>query len=345
MKKYLISFLIIICVIFSTFGAAACAPDGLEAHRWSDEWASNSKSHWRNCLDAGCNGRIDFEEHEWELTQTYEAATCGDTGLGQYTCSVCKATMGNQSSPATIPATGEHSYQLETVDVEPTCGEDGYGSYVCEVCFDFAVFPIPATGEHDFSGKYVISEQGHYHTCLHGCGTNEEIKEHIAGEGQRTEPSGTKDGKIEYRCTECNYLMASDVIPNPNIPVRLEVKFVKVTNSSKVEIPKLGEDGELYVTLSTSSNAYGGYSLELTGYNSAGDIVPVTNVKLYYYNEYTAEMNILDLQHSGLESTGYLGYVNNFFYVTRASSDVSLMIESTPAGRDPVYLKVHISAG
>ena len=349
MKKFLISILTIACTVCSVSGMVACTPKGLDAHTWSSEWTSNITAHWHRCSDAGCNGRSDYEEHDWVLTDIYEEPTCGDIGLGQYTCSVCKATLGNLATPATIPATGEHDYKLDTIDVEPNCGEEGSGSYICEVCGAYEVFPIPKLSEHDYSGKYVASKEGHYHICLNGCGVNEEIQPHVAGEGIRTEPSGTKDGKIEYKCVDCGYLMDTVVIPNPNVLHHFEVKFVKLPNSSNVVIPELRDDGELYATLSKSSNASTGYRLEYTGYTANGDIVAISSsasIKLYHYNEYTAEKKIIDLQHGGGESTGYFGYMEglNQFYVAQAVENESLWIEITQGGRDPVFTKVHIKA-
>ena len=343
MRKVLISVLIAVCAGFCMLGIVACAPEGLGTHNWASAWTSNSTHHWHRCQDSGCNGRNDYSEHEWEVTDIYEEPTCGETGLGQYTCSVCNATLGNANTPATIPATGEHDYKLDTVDVDPTCGEDGYGTYICDICFDVQSFPIPATGEHDYSGKYVTSVEGHYHACLHGCGVNEALEPHEKGEGIRFEPAGTKDGRIEYRCTVCGYLIDTEVIANPNILHHFEVKFVKVNNSSVVIVPQLGDDGELYATLSASSNAMGGYRLEFTGYNADGDQVSVTNVTLYHFDEYTGKKNVIDFQSGPSASTGYLGYVNNWFYVSRPIEDESLLIESAISGRDPVSLKVHIS--
>ena len=342
MKKFIKPFIIATCALFYVVSVAGCVPQGLEAHTWSDDWASNSKTHWHRCLDASCNGRSEYGEHEWELTDIYEEATCGETGLGQYTCSVCKATMGNRTTPATVPATGKHSYKLDTVDVEPSCGEEGYASYICEVCYDYTVSPIPATGEHDYSGNYEFTGEGHYHVCLHGCGVNEEIQPHTKGEGKRIEPSGMRDGRIEYRCTVCNYLMDSEVIVNPNVLHHFEAKFVKGSNEI---IPQLGEDGELYVTLSTSSNASNGYKIELSGYTVEGNPIDVPNVKYYYYNEFTAEKIELTLGNSATQRTGYLGCIGNQFYVSMASEGTSLWIECTLPGRDPVALKVHIQVG
>ena len=345
MTKFTKIFAIVMSVVFLATVVTACTPEGLEAHNWSSKWSSNSKSHWHVCLDAGCNGRDSYGEHEWELTTVYVAATCGDTGLGQYTCSVCKATLGNETTPATIPATGEHSYKLEAVDVEPSCGDNGYGSYICEICYDYAVQLIPATGEHNFGGKYQSNEDGHYRICLNGCGATEETQSHKMGEGVRIEPSGTKDGRIEYRCETCNYLMNTDVIPNPNVLDHFEVKFVSNSNSSVVAIPEMDAEGELYVTLKTSSNAFGGYKLEFVGYNANGDTVTVSNngVKLYYYNEYTGEKTELrGIENSGEERVGFMGYISGMFYISRATTDTSLLIEITQSGRESVSLKVHI---
>lgn len=343
MRKITMLFLIITCVACCVLALTACTPKGLEAHNWSSEWTSNINKHWRRCLDAGCNGKTDNEEHDWQLTTTYDNATCGELGFGQYTCSVCKATLGNEKTPATIPATGNHDYELDVVDMAPTCGEDGYGSYLCTVCYDYAVLTIPATGNHDYTGNYVATEQGHYHVCRNNCGVNEAIQPHVKGEGVTIPPSGTNDGRIEYRCTECNYLMDSEVIENPKALHHFEVKFVKGISGAEI-IPQLGDDGELHVTLSVSYNASGGYQLEFVGYNANGDKVSVPSVTLYYYNEYTAKKTVLDLQHSGEESTGYLGYVNNMFYVSQPVEDSSLWMECTPQGRDTVTLKVHIKA-
>lgn len=350
MKKYLITILIFVCALFCTLGIAACVPQGLEAHNWSTEWSSTSTKHWRRCLDPGCNGRIDYEDHVWELTTVYEEPTCGDTGLGQYTCSVCQVTMGNANTPATVPATGIHDYKLDTVDVEPTCGEDGYGSYTCKVCYDYTVLPIPATGIHDYSGTYKAAEEGHYHVCGNGCGVNEEMQPHIKGEAITKQPSGTQDGSIEYRCTECNYLMDSEVIVNPNVLYRFDVKFIKVGDSENVVVPELKDNGELYVTLNASENANGGYQVVFEGYTIGGDPIDVPNTSFYHYDEFTAKKSILDLQHGGDSTTGYLGYTGypgasgGKIYVARPVTDVSLWIESVPEGRQPVSLKVHIKA-
>ena len=340
MKKLQCLLPIALCAVIGIFGVA-CVPDGLEAHTYSARWTSNINMHWHRCLDAGCNARNEYEAHDWVVKEVYDAPTCGDVGYGQYECSVCKATLGNKATPATIPATGEHDYKLDTLDVLPTCGEDGYGTYICSVCYDYAALPIPATGEHDFSGAYKSNEEGHYHVCLNECGAEEEISPHRRNTGTRFEPSGTQDGRIEYRCKDCNYLLESTPIPNPNVLSRFEVTFNRGSEEIK---PKLGSDGEYYVTLQSSSNAAGGYTLTYTGYAATGSIVSVPKVTLYYYNEYTAEKTALDLQHSGDANTGYLGFIADGFYISRPTNDVSLWMECTPAGRQTISLKVHIKA-
>ena len=341
MKRFLKAFLIVACVGFCALGIAACDPGDYAAHSWSDDWMSNVQKHWRVCLDAGCNGRTDYEEHDWQLTTVYEAATCGEKGLGQYTCSVCKATLGNSVTPASIPATGAHDYELTSVDVEPTCGDDGFGSYICTICYTYTVRPIPATGDHDYTGRYSSNKDGHYHVCGNGCGLTDELQPHVAGEGIRFEPVGTQDGRIEYRCKDCGYLLDTTVIPNENVLDHFEVKFVK---GSTTLVPELKDDGELYVTLQVSENAASGYTLQFTGYTASGAVTSVTGVSLYHYDEYTAKKTILDLSHGGDATTGYMGYIYGGFYVARATEDVSLWMECVPTGRAPVSLKVHIKA-
>ena len=343
MKKFLI-LLIIACISFSAFGITACV-DG-DGHNYSSDWSSDINKHWHKCRDAGCNLRSEYEDHDWVLSDTYTEATCGEAGGGQYTCSVCKATLGNKITPAKIPATGKHDYKLVSLDVEPSCGEEGYGSYICEICYNYAVLPVPATGDHDYSGAYKTTEEGHYHACRFGCGVDEAIEPHVKGEGVRHEPVGNKDGRIEYRCTVCDYLMESVPIPNPNILERFEVKFVKGkgTANETAIAPELGDDGELYVTLKVSSNAASGYTLDFTGYSVSGKIVSVPNVDLYYFDEYTGAKKAIDFSNSGSPIVGNLGYFSGYFYVSQKTDDVSLLIESTSGGREPVTLKVHIKA-
>lgn len=344
MRKFLI-FLTAICITCCSFGAVACGNGSADGHNWSNGWTSDINRHWHKCLDAGCNLRSEYEDHDWVLTDTYVEATCGEAGGGQYTCSDCKATLGNRVTPAKIPASGNHRYKLDSLDVKATCGEDGYGSYICEVCYDFAVLPIPATGDHDYSGALVGVEGGHYHDCLNGCGIPGELEPHVKGEGIRHEPVGMQDGRIEYRCTECNYILETVPIPNPNVLDRFEVKFVRANNKTETATPVLGDDGEWYVTLKVSSNANSGYTLEFTGYSATGNKVNVPGVQLYYYDEYTGDKKAFDLGNIGSSSVGYMGYLTEKFYITRETEeDVSLLIECTSGGRGTVSLKVHIKA-
>lgn len=351
MKKYLVALLIIVCAVFCAIGVSACVPDGLEAHNWSEVWESNASQHWRRCLDAGCNGRTDRADHEWEVNEVYKAPTCGETGTGQYICNVCGATMGSETSPATIPATGEHSWELMSVDAEPTCGQEGTGTYLCEVCGAGAVFPVPATGNHDYSGSYITTEEGHYHACLNGCGVDEELQPHVEGEPITYEPAGTLDGRIEYRCVDCNYLISKEVIPNPDVLYRFDVRFVK--NGTRI-IPVMREDGEIYIALAVSDNPASGYRVEFEGFKLDGGSIDVPNVRFYFYDEVTDRKQIIDMQHGPDETTGYLGYsgyefggelVEGSFWISRSVTNVSLIIESTPSGREPISLKIHVSAG
>lgn len=347
MKRFLKYIPLLASAVFCLLGFVACAPAGLEAHSFSSEWTSNINYHWHVCKDPGCNERGGYEKHHWEVTTVYEEAGCGTNGAGQYTCADCKATLGNTTTPATIPATGDHDYQLDSVDVEPTCGEEGYGSYICSQCNDYVVMPIEATGEHDYSGAYTTTSEGHYHVCKNGCGVDEEIKPHVMGEGKRFEPVGSQDGRIEYRCKECNYLMKTEPIESPNILHHFEVKFVKMSmgaTTSEVAVPYVGDDGELYVRLKQSTNASNGYKIEITGYNASGNVVSAPSPTLYYYNPYTAQRKKLNLQSGCDASTGYLGYIENSgFYVSRVTEDECLLIECVQSGREPVTLLLHVT--
>lgn len=70
--------------------------------------------------------------------------TCNTDGLKTFTCSVCGATLGTES----IPATGEHTWDEGVVTTPATCVSDGVRTFTCSVCNTQKTEPIPATGEH-----------------------------------------------------------------------------------------------------------------------------------------------------------------------------------------------------
>ena len=86
------------------------------------------------CQDCGTKlqtGKaIAKKSHTWDAGTVTKTATCTESGVKTYTCTLCKATKTEE-----VPATGNHE-NTELRDVrEATCAEDGYtGDLYCKDC-------------------------------------------------------------------------------------------------------------------------------------------------------------------------------------------------------------------
>lgn len=93
------------------------------------------------------------DEHEWELSEITQEATCTESGVAVYSCTMCDETKTGE-----IPATG-HNYS-ESITL-PTCTEQGYTTYTCANCGDSYIDNYTDALGHNFvdNEKY----------CLNGC--------------------------------------------------------------------------------------------------------------------------------------------------------------------------------
>lgn len=149
--------------------------------------------------------------HSYTVEITKQA-TCKDTGIMTFTCSVC-----NDTFTETIPL-GAHSYELSEI-ILPTCTEDGCSVYLCSVCGDREERDVtPAKG----------------HTIIH-------VAEQPA--------SCENDGKAScWKCSDCDALFAdrdgTETIDEPEVIPALGHRYEFVT---RVE-PTYDQDGyELWV--------------------------------------------------------------------------------------------------
>ena len=113
--------------------------------------------------------------HSYEVTDSVDA-TCTEKGSVTYTCSVCGDTYTEETD------TLEHSYEV-TEQKEATCTEKGYTKYTCSVCGDSYTEDIAPTG-HD-NGEWSVTK----------------------------EASSFSSGTKELRCTVCDELLDTEVIP------------------------------------------------------------------------------------------------------------------------------------
>ena len=115
----------------------------IHTHSYSDEWVSDSTAHWHEC---SCGERSGYEEHIPEAFEAVEPTCTKDGCSSGEKCSVCGYIISAQEI---IPAKGHGETEVRNA-VEATADKDGYtGDVYCKVC-----------GEKIQDGK-VIPAKGH----------------------------------------------------------------------------------------------------------------------------------------------------------------------------------------
>ena len=306
MKKFLLALLIAIFSAALVGGVCACS-SGLKSHIWSESWSHDISAHWHPCTDEGCYGRNESAPHDWVIDSVTTEPTCGDYGFGLYKCSVCGAYKEDRVAP-----TGEHEYELEFSINDATCHSEGNGIYLCKVCNHMARQTIPATEEHDFGddgAEWQSNEEGHFKVCQNdGCTAHSEIIPHTEGAAVVTEPTNKNDGKREYFCEECGYLIRTEVITNPDVPV--EISLTINFNYLKKELKSDGEiDGCDHYTIyvedsipASGEESNKRFSISFSGKNADGKPVQVSvpnmgdngGIKVVSYDMITNEPTNID---------------------------------------------------
>lgn len=121
----------------------------------SDELTSVLDWVQRNLTGTGYSeidlGFVSFITHKWDSGKVIKAATCQETGIRTYTCSLC----GNVKTE-TIPVV-DHKWNSSGVSTEPTCTNQGVRTYQCANCRTTRTESIPALG-HAYTVDAVIRE-------------------------------------------------------------------------------------------------------------------------------------------------------------------------------------------
>lgn len=115
----------------------------IHTHSYSDEWVSDSTAHWHEC---SCGEKSGYEKHIPEAFEAVEPTCTKDGCSSGEKCSVCGYIISAQEI---IPAKGHGETEVRNA-VEATADKDGYtGDVYCKVC-----------GEKIQDGK-VIPAKGH----------------------------------------------------------------------------------------------------------------------------------------------------------------------------------------
>jgi hypothetical protein len=87
----------------------------------------------------------DYCDHIWSEGAVTKEATCKETGIKTYTCTICGGTKTE-----TIAKLTTHSYDNGVETKAPTCKETGVKTITCSVCGDSYTEEIPVLTEHSY---------------------------------------------------------------------------------------------------------------------------------------------------------------------------------------------------
>ena len=134
-----------------------------------------------------CNEVISSEHTDYELAAHTESivagksATCTENGLTDgIVCSVCKATIKAQE---VISAGHKPAAAVIENEIAATCGKAGsYDSVVyCSACgveLSRETIPVPATGNHVYTKKYLCLDDTYHCMICDNCGEHSESEKH-----------------------------------------------------------------------------------------------------------------------------------------------------------------------
>lgn len=97
------------------------------SHEYSLQWSKDEKNHWHKCV-CGSIQSDSTAVHKWNAGEITKPATCTETGIETFTCTVC-----GQNKNTTIKAT-DHNYDGSKwkITTEPTEETQGEAQRVCK---------------------------------------------------------------------------------------------------------------------------------------------------------------------------------------------------------------------
>lgn len=202
-------------------------------HAPEGDWQSNAKGHYKTC---SCGTILDETPHTPDDGTVTLEPTYDTEGKTEYRCTVCGYLIGEMAI-APLGHNVEEEWQSEMsghwhncdcgerhnfgehisdgglITVEPTYGEFGERVFSCTVCGYVLSVETLTPLSHRTDGDWVSDEENHWKEDC-GCGEKHELAAHIPDNGTVTlYPTETAEGKVEYRCTICGYVIKTEVIP------------------------------------------------------------------------------------------------------------------------------------
>ena len=121
------------------------------SHSYGSWTKVDGNNHKRTC--SAC-GNVETKAHSWDKGTVTKAASCKETGVKTYTCTVsgCDATKTE-----TISQTTNHNWSEWKQTKAPTCTAKGAESRTCSVCSKVETKDVTATG-HSF-GSWTTAKE------------------------------------------------------------------------------------------------------------------------------------------------------------------------------------------
>lgn len=186
-------------------------------------WTQGDDGHQQTC---SLCGSVNTQSHRWDGGTVTKPATCQETGVMTYSCTVCGATKTEEipknnehsfSNPTSVDGsnhaatcsvchqqvTEPHNWDSGTVTKPATCKETGILTISCPDCGATKTATIPVTDTHSFGAWTNADGSGHKRTCK-DCG-KVETASHSWNNGVVTKPATCKEEGVKtYTCTGCS---------------------------------------------------------------------------------------------------------------------------------------------
>ena len=243
-------------------GDAAVINIGPHSSRTLIRYNPNNGSPMFACYASGQNAIYLWKEsssaceHVWDSGEVSTPATCTETGVMTYTCTLC-----GETKEETIPATG-HLWGSGVVHAA-TCTEGGYTEYECSVCHE-----IKHEDETDPLGHNYVDG-----VCTR-CGA-EEPDEETTSMSTFTSVSGYvgDDSNISYAATQ-GTSQTAPAINNDEIRIYQGGGLLTITanNDSKIKSITIGSSMVTSVSITADGVDKGEHDI------AAGDTITVNNI-------------------------------------------------------------------
>lgn len=150
--------------------------------------------------DNNCDDRCNLCGAKRTPPHSYGKPQSVDGSKHKFTCSGCGVSF-----------TANHTWDNGVITTPATEETPGVKTYTCTGCGQTRTEELSLIPhEHDFSGEWIIDEEGHHHACA--CGEVQDQDVHIFGDPVLvTKPTCGESGLARRECTVCGYTVEEDL--------------------------------------------------------------------------------------------------------------------------------------